>query len=77
MRAVRDVAIASAFLVLRATEMGLGTCWVGLIKEDVLKRELHVPDRFCISFVICIGYPDKYPLLRPRKKWSDILIGKG
>lgn len=76
LRTVRDVSIATSFLVLRATEMGLGTCWVGLIREEVIKEELRIPESYCIPFVVCIGYPAQHPSRRARKKWSDLLLHK-
>ena len=36
LRVDRDISIASAFMVLRATELGLGTSFIGLINESVL-----------------------------------------
>lgn len=35
-----DLAIAAAFLVLAATEKGLGTCWISNFEPDVLRTAL-------------------------------------
>ena len=75
LRAVRDVSIASGFLVLRATELNLGTSYIGLIDEKVLKEVLQIPDEFVIPFVITVGYFPKNPSQRPRKQLKEILIG--
>ncbi len=40
MRAIRDLSIASSYLVLRATELGLGTCYVGWLKAEKIKEFL-------------------------------------
>ncbi len=77
LRAVRDVSIASGFLVLRATELGLGTSYIGLIDEPVLKEVLHIPAEFVIPFVITAGYSSANPSQRPRKQLEEIIVGEG
>ena len=57
-RAVRDLSISSAFLVLRATELGLGTCYVGWVKKDKIKQVLKLKKDYIIPYVITLGYPD-------------------
>jgi nitroreductase len=74
LRAVRDVSIASAFLVLRAEELGLGTSYIGLIDEQVLKEVLNIPAHFVIPFVITVGYHADSPSPRPRKALGDIIL---
>jgi len=39
-RCLRDLSIASAFMVLRATDLGLGSIWVALIDAAVIKKEV-------------------------------------
>jgi nitroreductase len=75
LRAVRDVAIASGFLVLRATELNLGTSYIGLIDEKVLKDVLQIPEEFVIPFVITVGYSPANPSQRPRKQLEEIIVG--
>ena len=72
-RANRDISIASVFFVLRATELGLGTCYIGLINRDVLKEELNIPREWFIPFVIIMGYPAETPKQRPRKDLDEIM----
>jgi nitroreductase len=84
LRALRDVSIASAFLVLRATELGLATSYVGLIDEAALHKALAIPERLIIPFVITVGYAEQLPSnssgrggsvpRTPRKGLEDILI---
>ncbi len=73
-RAVRDVSIASGFVVLRATELGLGTSYIGLINEAVLKEVLHIPEDYVIPFVVTVGYFPTNPSQRPRKSLDEIII---
>lgn len=73
-RTVRDVSIASTYLVLRATELGLGTCYVGLFNENRLKDILKLPIGYIIPFVIAIGYSKQVPVRTSRKKLDEIII---
>ncbi len=54
-----DVAIAMQNLVLEATSLGLGTCWIGAFEEDKLKNLLKIPDTFRIVALTPLGYPAK------------------
>jgi len=73
-RVIRDVSIASTYLVLRATELGLGTCYVGWFEEHSLKDILKLPRDYVIPFVITVGYPKKIPEQTPRKRLDEIII---
>ncbi len=74
LRAVRDVSIASAFLVLRATELGLGTSYVGLINKQVIEELLDIPRHYVMPFVITVGRCDDKPAPRPRRPLEEIVI---
>ena len=73
-RAIRDISIAGAYMTLRATELGLGTCCVGLMKRDALKTVLGIPGGWVIPYVITVGYPAETPKPRPRKKLKEIIF---
>jgi nitroreductase len=75
-RCARDLAIASSFIVLRATELGLSSCWVGLIHPGPIRKVLGIPDRYMIPYVICIGYPAEDPGPRIRKSRDEIILGE-
>ena len=48
-------------LLLTATELGLGSCWVGAMKERMVKRALSIPDEVILVAIITLGYPDEAP----------------
>ena len=73
-RAVRDISIASSFLVLRATELGLGTCYIGWVKKEEIKKVLGIPEKYVVPYVIPIGYPDEEPDERGRKPLEEIIL---
>jgi len=68
-----NLSLASAFLVLRATELGLGTCFVAWADKEKIKRILGIPEDVIVPYVIAMGYPDEKPKSRGRKKLNEIM----
>ena len=54
-----DVAIAMENLVLAATALGLGTCWIGAFDEAKMKTLLKIPNTYRIVAITPLGYPAK------------------
>ena len=52
-----DVGISMQQLVLAATDLGLGTCWIGAFDEAKTKKMLDVPENVKIVALTPIGYP--------------------
>lgn len=52
-----DVGISMQQLVLAATDMGLGTCWIGAFDEAKVKRTLLIPENVKVVALTPIGYP--------------------
>jgi nitroreductase len=56
-----DVTIAMDHLILAATELGLGTCWIGAFNPDAAREVLGLPsDVEPIAFTP-LGYPNDKP----------------
>jgi nitroreductase len=53
-----DVAIAVEHIVLTATELDLGTCWIGWFSAKKLKRLLGIPLTFKVVALVTVGYPE-------------------
>jgi len=51
-----DIGIAGEHFVLTATELGLGTCWIGWIRPRVLARIVGWPASVRPVVVITVGY---------------------
>ncbi len=76
-----DTAIALEHLVLAATALGLGTCWIGDFNQAEIRELLRIPKRFEIVALMALGYPKEkmdltarlLHLIRPRKKLEDIV----
>ena len=71
---IRDISIASSFIILRATELDLGTCYIGLINEDVLKKELNIPKEWVIPYVIIFGYSINHSQKKSRKSLNELIL---
>jgi nitroreductase len=67
-----DVSIAAENLVLRATELGLGTCYVGLVNREKIKKIMKIPENYIIPYVITVGYADENPSATSRKSLNEI-----
>lgn len=52
-----DVAIALEHICLQATELGLGTCWIGSFDPDKVRQILGIPDDIAVIELMTIGYP--------------------
>ncbi len=52
-----DVAIAIEHMVLKATEEGLGACWIGSFYEDKVRQVLNIPQPIRVVELLVLGYP--------------------
>jgi nitroreductase len=67
-----DCSIAFTFMLLKATELGLGTCWLGAFDADKVSQVLDLPTGTIPVAVTPIGYPAESPDARPRKAGSEV-----
>jgi len=70
----KDPMIALEHIVLVATALGYGTCWIGAFDEDALKHLLKIPAEMKVIALLPIGIPDETPAPRPRKEFSEIFF---
>lgn len=68
-----DLSIAVSFMILEATELGLGTCWLGAYDEEKVRNILQIPERIRVPAMFTLGYADESPHQRPRKHISEII----
>ncbi|MHA2166342.1 MAG: nitroreductase family protein [Candidatus Hodarchaeales archaeon] len=75
---LQDPMIAAEHLVLAATALGYGTCWVGLLETESnkiiheIKEVLKIPDGIYTICLITIGLPAESPSPRPRKSLREL-----
>ena len=68
-----DVSIAFSFIILKAYEEGLGTCWLGNFNKDKVKAVLGIPDDVSVVAVTPLGYPSENPAARARVPLGEIV----
>ncbi len=72
-----DMGIAMEHMVLKATELGLGTCWIGWFNDEKIKAILHIPKGVKVPALLAVGYPaDDGPGKRSRKSMEKILFSE-
>ena len=69
-----DVAIAMQNMILTATELGLGTCWIADFDEEAARKALKLPLGVRVVAMTPLGYPaeQKRPVGN-RKPLSEIV----
>jgi len=68
-----DAAIAMDHLILAATEMGLGTCWIGAFNDKEARTALNLPDNIDPVVLTPLGYPDEPSHEKKRAAINDIV----
>ncbi len=70
-----DATIAMDHLILAATDLGLGTCWVGAFNAEEARRILRLPDDVEPIAFTPLGYPDDQPSNRHdiRKSMDELV----
>jgi nitroreductase len=68
-----DVAIAMDHLILAATHLGLGTCWVGAFDPMAAREVLGLPAGVEPIAFTPLGYPADQPRPKQRKAIRDLV----
>ena len=68
-----DCSIALTQMILKAAELGLGTCWLGAFDAEKVRALLSIPASDTIVAVTPLGYPDTDPQPRPRKDLAEFV----
>lgn len=73
---VEDAAIATTFLHLAATDLGLGSCWIQVRRRDhnetttataYIRQLLNVPENFEVEAMLAVGYADEEKTPHPKE----------
>lgn len=68
-----DAGIAAQTFCLAAHGKGLGTCIMGIFDEEMIAKEIALPENEKIGAVIALGYPVFAPEAPARKEVSDLI----
>ncbi|MCL1827599.1 MAG: nitroreductase family protein [Candidatus Cloacimonetes bacterium] len=69
---IQDTAAAIEHILLAATEMGLGSLWIGAFNEDAVSEALNLSDGLKPVAIIPIGYTHSNPENRGRLSINEI-----
>lgn len=70
----QDPMIAIEHMILAATALGYGTCWIGAFNENEVRRILKIPENLAVIALLPVGIPDESPPPRPRKPFKEIFF---
>jgi nitroreductase len=69
-----DCGIACQQFVLRATELGLGVCYIGWYSKRGVRKALQVPRSHDIVVLLAVGYPEgSAGKQKPRKELYELV----
>lgn len=83
---IEDASVAAAFMLLQATDLGLGACWVevrdryradGEPSEEYVREALGIPEEFGVLAVVSIGHKneERRPIDTAKLQWEKVHIG--
>ncbi len=70
---IRDTSISIEHLVLAASNLGLGACWVAWFTQEAIRPILTIPSNKYVVSILTIGYANEEPKPRPRKSLEEIV----
>ncbi|RLG97765.1 nitroreductase [Candidatus Bathyarchaeota archaeon] len=73
---LQDPMIAIEHMVLAATSLGYGTCWIGAFNEGEVKRIINAPEKLAVIALLPIGVPNESPSPRLRKPFEEIFFSE-
>jgi nitroreductase len=68
-----DATIAMDHLILAATNLGLGTCWIAAFDPEAAREVLKLPEEVEPIAFTPMGYPSDRPRPKKRKPLSDLV----
>jgi nitroreductase len=68
-----DITIAMDHLILAATDLGLGTCWIGAFDPSAAKEILGIPSGVEPVAFTPLGYAADTPLVKKRKPLDELV----
>ena len=62
-----DASIVTTYMMLAATEQGLGSLWVERFDPAILREEFHLPENYVPDALLCLGYPKPEAVKEPSR----------
>ena len=71
---IQGIAAAIQNMLLTATELGLGSCWVGAFDEEAIRSLCNIPEHLEIHAVITIGEAAENPERPPKYRLEHYMF---
>jgi nitroreductase len=68
-----DAAIAADHMTLAATDLGLGSCWIGAFDPEAARKTLGVPSTSEPLILLAFGHPNETGRPKVRKELKDLV----
>jgi len=68
-----DVAIAVDHMTLAAFEEGLGTCWIGAFRQEMVRKALKIPESCVVVSLLTLGFPAAEGRPKTRKTFDEVI----
>ena len=59
--------------MLKLTDLGFGSCWVGAYSDSDVKKVLEIPKDVQIEAIVTIGFSDEKSKKKEKKKLENVL----
>ena len=84
MYAIQNTAAAIENMLLAATDLGIGSAWIGAFDKDEIAKVIHTPYDIDIHSIVALGYPNEIPKVVKLKlpdvvyfdRWGKSEIGR-
>lgn len=51
-----DVSIIQTYMMLKATDLGLGSCWIGRFSAEKMQEVFNIPENEVLYGILLVGY---------------------
>jgi len=69
-----DTGIAGEHIVLQATDLDLGTCWIGWFNMRKARKFFNIPKKYKIVNLFALGYFEKKPPREKKRKRLEEIV---
>lgn len=76
-RSIVDTSIATSYMQLRAHDLGLGACWIGAFRAEIVEEILEIPQEWQAMHITTLGFSDESPNPRKRKSFEEVVSFNG
>lgn len=62
-----DLSIVTTYMMMEATEQGLGSLWVERFDPEIVREEFHLPENYVPVSMLCLGYANPEAVKSPER----------